>query len=120
MHEISFQAVNDRPTPYPPVAALGKSVAHFARPSGPNLLRRTDRLFQWVESRRQANVWPYVRSLDSAPAATASIRSEAGDPGGGINLASQDYLGLSSHPQVHAAAIESLSLIHISEPTRPY
>ncbi|MBK6559237.1 MAG: pyridoxal phosphate-dependent aminotransferase family protein [Comamonadaceae bacterium] len=109
MHEISFQAVNDRPTPYPPVAALGKSVAHFARPSGPNLLRRTDRLFQWVESRRQANVWPYVRSLDSAPAATAAIRYEAGDPGGGINLASQDYLGLSSHPQVHAAAIESVA-----------
>ena len=92
----------------PPSAALGKSVAHFARPFGPDLLARTDRLFQWVESRRMANVWPYVRSLDTAPTASAAITYETGQAGSGINLASQDYLGLSSHPAVHAAAIDAV------------
>lgn len=90
-------------------SALTKSAAHFSRPSGPNLLQRTDSLFRWAESRRQARVWPYVRALDSAPTATASIRCETGDAGSGINLASQDYLGLSNHPAVHTAAIESIA-----------
>lgn len=92
----------------PPPRALGKSVANFARPSGPDLLARTDRLFQWAESRRKANAWPYARALNTAPKANAEIRYETGQVGGGINLASQDYLGLSSHPAVHAAAVEAI------------
>jgi glycine C-acetyltransferase len=66
-------------------------------------------LYQWVESRRKADVWPYVRALNTAPTANAAIRYETGQSGSGINLASQDYLGLSSHPAVHAAAIEAIS-----------
>ncbi len=108
MQEINFHPITDTAA-YPPSAALCKSAAHFARPTGPNLLARTDRLYQWAEARRQANVWPYVRTLDSAPGATTAIRYEAGASGSGINLASQDYLGLSSHPSVHAAAIASIA-----------
>ena len=92
----------------PATGALSKSVAHFARPLGPDLLARTDRLFRWVESRRRAKVWPYIRSLNTAPTANASISYETGQTGGGINLASQDYLGLASHPAVHAAAIDAV------------
>lgn len=89
-------------------AALGKSIAHFARPTGPDLLARTGRLFHWVEARREASLWPYVRSLHAAPGATTAIRYETGEEGAGINLASQDYLGLSAHPAVHAAARDAI------------
>lgn len=89
-------------------AALDKSAAHFARPRGPDLLARTDRLFKWAEARREAQLWPFVRSLESAPGATAAIRYETGCTGSGINLASQDYLCLASHPAVRAAARESI------------
>lgn len=106
-HSEAVQLSNRPPPPAP--AALSKSIAHFARPAGPDLLARTDRLFQWVEARRKADVWPYVRSLDTAPSATTSIRYEAGHTGSGINLASQDYLGLSSHESVHAAAVEAIN-----------
>ena len=89
-------------------ASLSKSIAHFARPTGPDLLARTHRLYQWVEARRDSGVWPYVRSLDSAPTSTTAIHYETGHAGGGINLASQDYLGLSSHPAVIVAAKEAI------------
>ncbi len=84
--------------------AFSKSIAHYARPSGNNLLVRTHRLFKWVQSRREANVWPYVRSLDQSPIDTTSIRYESGLQVEGINFASQDYLGLAAHPDVRAAA----------------
>lgn len=96
-------------SPLPPPAALSKSIAHFARPAGSDLLARTDRLYQWVEARRKANTWPYVRSLETAPAASAGIRYETGHAGSGINLASQDYLGLASHAAVHAAAVDAIA-----------
>ena len=37
-----------------------------------------------------------------------------------IDLASNDYLDLARHPLLIEAARQTLSLIHISEPTRPY
>lgn len=91
-----------------PALATSKSLAHFARPHGPDLLARTDQLFQWVESRRQHKLWPYVRALESAPAETAQVRLETGEVQRGINLASQDYLGLSSDPRVLAAAKQAI------------
>lgn len=88
--------------------SLSKSIAHFARPSGSDLLARTKHLYKWAESRRNSGLWPYVRSLDSAPTATTSIRYETGHSGSGINFACQDYLSLSSHPAVHTAAREAI------------
>ncbi|MBB3957818.1 aminotransferase class I/II-fold pyridoxal phosphate-dependent enzyme [Novosphingobium sediminicola] len=87
-----------------PLLAVGKSAAHFARPRGADLLGRTSQLFAWTKARSQHHLWPYVRSLECAPGETTSVRLETGELCEGINLASQDYLGLSSHPSVHAAA----------------
>nr|WP_248291805.1 MULTISPECIES: pyridoxal phosphate-dependent aminotransferase family protein [unclassified Novosphingobium] len=84
--------------------ASGKSVAHFARPRGADLLSRTRALFDWTEARSEHKLWPYVRSLQAAPGQAASIRLETGEVANGINLASQDYLGLSSHPAILSAA----------------
>lgn len=90
-------------------SALTKSVAHFARPKGPDLLERTSSFFEWQSVRRSTRTWPYSRSLDAAPGPETSIRSDAGEAQEGINFASQDYLGLASHPSVHEAAVRAVS-----------
>src|SRR5258705_6238647 len=84
--------------------ALSGNVAEFARPLGPDLLARTAAFFEWQDARRDSGLWPYSRSLESAPGASARIRYDNDTPGEGLNFASQDYLSLASHPAVHTAA----------------
>ena len=79
-------------------------VSHYADPTGPDLLARTEPFFAWQEGRRQRGLWPYSRSLDAAPEAECALRAETGEGRYGINFASQDYLGLSTHPAVAEAA----------------
>src|SRR5688572_4684649 len=77
-------------------------ISHYTQPTGPDLLGRTEAFFQWQESRRQAGLWPYSRSLEAAPTAECGVRCETGVPYQGLNFGSQDYLGLSTHPEVVA------------------
>ncbi|WP_342380985.1 aminotransferase class I/II-fold pyridoxal phosphate-dependent enzyme [Myxococcus stipitatus] len=79
-------------------------IANYTHPTGPDLLARTEAFYQWQESRRQSGLWPYSRSLEGAPTAECSVRSEAGVARQGLNFGSQDYLALSTHPQVVEAA----------------
>lgn len=94
--------------PKPSRKALSKSIAHFARPKGRNLLARTARYMDWVDARRKANLWDFCRELETAPRPVTTIRNEMGQSARGINLASQDYLGLSSHPEIKEAANDAL------------
>ncbi|HEV2146355.1 MAG TPA: aminotransferase class I/II-fold pyridoxal phosphate-dependent enzyme [Longimicrobiaceae bacterium] len=79
-------------------------VGTFAQPTGPDLLRRTEAFFEWQDTRRELGLWPYSRSLDYAPTAECVVRNESGEATAGINFASQDYLGLASHPAIAEAA----------------
>lgn len=92
----------------PPARALSKSVAHFARPSGVDLLSRTENFLRWQDGRRDSEVWPYSRSLVGPPQARAIVQTERGKTTEGINFASQDYLSLSMHPAIKAAAMQAL------------
>lgn len=83
------------------------SVAHFARPKGPHLLDRTAPLMDWVTERVRRNLWPYSRAMHTGATAVARIENLAGHVDEGINLASQDYLGLSTMPRVVTAAVEA-------------
>jgi glycine C-acetyltransferase len=105
------------PAPTPAIAAahartgvdpLRGSFAEFARPSGPDLMARTAAILPWVESRRQAEVWPYARAVSSAPGATTRAESETPAMREGLNFATQDYLSLAQHPAVHEAAAYAL------------
>ena len=79
-------------------------VGTYAQPTGPDLLARTEAFFAWQDGRRELGLWPYSRSLDYAPTAECVLRSEKGIASAGLNFASQDYLGLSSHPAIVEAA----------------
>jgi glycine C-acetyltransferase len=88
--------------------ALRRSLAHYARPKGRDLLERLEPFYEWQQSRRLSRAWPYARSLDAAPKAETSIRYDDGHISSGMNFASQDYLSLASHPAVSEGALRAL------------
>ncbi len=89
-------------------SALNLHLGRFQRPSGPDILRRVDRFHAWVTERSRAGVWPYSRALTGRPSPETSIRDAAGMLVHGTNFASQDYLGLTGHPDVHEAVRAAL------------
>ncbi len=88
--------------------SLHKSAADFQNAKGAHLLERTEAYFDWKQSRTDSGVWPYHRSLDGMTKPTVGIRNDAGVAREGINFASQDYLGLNTHPAVHEAVASAL------------
>lgn len=88
--------------------ALSRNLAEFAAPRGPDLLQRTQPFSDWVEARREASLWPYMRSLEAPPLPETKTIDETGRPLAGKNFGSQDYLALGSHPAIHKAAIRAL------------
>lgn len=91
-----------------PFAALEGSLRDFRAPQGTDLIGRNDVFFQWQDLRRQNDLWPYARATESAPKSRCEARSDTGRTFSGINFASQDYLSLSSHPEVKAAAAHAI------------
>ena len=89
-----------------PEAALAGSMRDFRVPTGTDLLARTGGFYAWQETRRRSDTWPFSRSTENGPASSCEIRDDRGNLSRGVNFASQDYLSLSSHPEVLAAAAE--------------
>lgn len=92
-----------------PEAALTGSLRDYRSPEGADLVGRVAGFYEWQNLRRQHELWPYARSTATAPKARCEARSDTGETFSGINFASQDYLGLSSHPAVKAAAIAAIT-----------
>ena len=91
-----------------PVSALEGSMRDYRVIDGSNLIERCDAFFNWQDTRRQAGVWPFGRSTETGPAASCSVRDDAGVLSTGVNFASQDYLSLAVHPGVHDAARQAI------------
>ena len=91
-----------------PEAALTGSLRDFRAPTGTDLLGRTEGFFKWQDLRRKNGLWPYTRSTATAPKSHCTAKSDAGENMHGVNFASQDYLSLSSHPEIKQAAMEAI------------
>ena len=100
-------------------AGLNKSVAHFARPSGSDLLARTEPFLRWRAARIEADVYPYFRTLLSEPGTYCSVANEIGVCREGINFANTDYLSLSTHPAIREAAINAIHTYGAHNPSSP-
>lgn len=87
-----------------PEFALQSSMRDYRVMEGQDLLTRCDAFYDWQDTRRQSGTWPFSRSTESGPAASCAVRDDTGYMVNGVNFASQDYLSLSSHPKVAAAA----------------
>ncbi len=87
---------------------LSGSMGDFLHIPGANLLNRTAAFYNWQQARRQAGFWPYGRSTENGPHSRCLARTDDGSLFEGVNFASQDYLSLSSHPEVLNVAIETI------------
>ena len=88
--------------------AFTKHLGLFANPSGAHLLDRTRPLGDWLDLRMELNTWPYARTLQGRPASEAVLESQNSRRVAGMNFGSQDYLGLSAHPEIDRAAHEAI------------
>ncbi|SKA48189.1 glycine C-acetyltransferase [Chitinophaga eiseniae] len=89
-------------------SALSKSTADFYAPAGSDVLSRMDAYYSWVENRIRTDTWLYSRVQTSRPAPVITVRDAGHRQMEAVNFASQDYLGLSAHPDVINAAAEAL------------
>jgi 7-keto-8-aminopelargonate synthetase-like enzyme len=91
-----------------PPAALTGSMRDFRVPGGADLLGRTEGFFKWQNLRRLNGLWPFSRATEDGPDTVCWAQDDSGNKIHGVNFASQDYLSLSSHPAIKAAAIETI------------
>jgi len=87
-----------------PVAALTGSMRDFRELQGKDLLGRVSGFYEWQQVRRQCGLWPYSKATERAPLAVCAARDDSGVRFSGLNFATQDYLGLSSDPDIKEVA----------------
>jgi glycine C-acetyltransferase len=85
-------------------AALTGSMRDFRELKGPDLIGRVEDFYRWQENRRQLGLWSYSKSTEEAPLGVCAAKDETGPSYRGVNFASQDYLGLSSDPEIKETA----------------
>ncbi len=87
-----------------PEEALTGSMRDFRELAGPDLLSRVEPFYRWQETRREHGLWPYSKATQDAPLPECTARDEVGPSYRGLNFGSQDYLGLSSDPEIKDSA----------------
>lgn len=102
-----------------PEGALAGSMRDFRVPQGSDLLARTAAFYDWQDARRQSGTWPFSRATESGPASSCAVRDDQGNLCTGVNFASQDYLSLSSHPEVRAAAKDAIDTMGVHSAGSP-
>lgn len=84
--------------------ALTGSVRDFREFNGRDLMARVGPFFEWQELRRRRQLWPYSKATQKAPLSVCTAADDSGHAFTGLNFATQDYLGLSSDPEIKAVA----------------
>ncbi len=84
--------------------ALIGSMRDFRELHGKDLMARVDGFYEWQHTRRRHGLWPYSKATEQAPLAVCTARDDSGVRFAGLNFATQDYLGLSSDPEIKEVA----------------
>ncbi|MBL8350228.1 MAG: aminotransferase class I/II-fold pyridoxal phosphate-dependent enzyme [Burkholderiaceae bacterium] len=87
-----------------PTAALTGSMRDFRELQGTDLMARVGSFYEWQELRRSRSLWPYSRSTQAAPLPICTALDDSGLKFTGLNFGTQDYLGLSSDPEIKEVA----------------
>src|SRR5271155_2528002 len=87
-----------------PVEALTGSMRDFRELPGKDLIGRVGAFYEWQQLRRLHGLWPYSKATERAPLAVCAARDDSGVRFSGLNFATQDYLGLSSDPEIKEVA----------------
>jgi glycine C-acetyltransferase len=84
--------------------ALTGSMRDFRELRGRDLIARVSNFYEWQRLRRSQGLWPYSKATEQAPLAVTAARDDNGLRFSGLNFATQDYLGLSSDPEIKEVA----------------
>jgi len=87
-----------------PAQALSGSVRDFFQLQGTDLMARVGPFYEWQELRRQRRLWPYSKATQKAPLSVCTAHDDSGSEITGLNFGTQDYLALSSDPEIKAVA----------------
>jgi 7-keto-8-aminopelargonate synthetase-like enzyme/DNA-binding NarL/FixJ family response regulator len=87
-----------------PALALTGSMRDFRELRGKDLIARVSNFYEWQRLRRSQGLWPYSKATEQAPLAITAARDDSGLRFSGLNFATQDYLGLSSDPEIKEVA----------------
>src|SRR5271163_5199470 len=100
MRNDMFDSISD--------GALVGSVGGAFDPEHSNMLHRWQRHHDWWQQRQSGSIHSYCRSVLGRIGPEVPTRTKAGRVHRGVNFASQDYLSLSSHPEILEAAKEAV------------
>jgi glycine C-acetyltransferase len=92
------------PAAVDPGRALTGSVRDYRELQGCDLMARVEPFYEWQDLRRQQQLWPYSKSTQNAPLANCTARDDSGYEFAGLNFGTQDYLALSSDPEIKSVA----------------
>jgi glycine C-acetyltransferase len=84
--------------------ALTGSMRDFREPQGAHLMARVKPFYEWQEMRRRRNLWPFSRCTQKAPMSVCTAADDRKQNFTGLNFGIQDYLGLSSDPEIKTVA----------------
>ncbi|HEV2533543.1 aminotransferase class I/II-fold pyridoxal phosphate-dependent enzyme [Phenylobacterium sp.] len=85
----------------------------FRYPRGTGLQDRIEGFYKWQNLRRNQGLWPFSRSTDEGPSTVCAARDDSGQKIHGVNFASQDYLSLSSHPEIKKVAQQVIEVFGV-------
>jgi 7-keto-8-aminopelargonate synthetase-like enzyme len=85
-------------------ATLSGSLREYRVIEGDDILKRIGSFYQWQNERTREGFWPYSRMLEDAAQHSCGVVDDLGRRTVGVNLGSQDYLGLANHPAIREAA----------------
>lgn len=89
-------------------ATLTGSLREYRVVEGSDLLKRIECFHDWQNQRFEDGFWPYSRATDAGPKSACAVADDIGRKTDGVNFGSQDYLSLSNHPAIRAAAHEAI------------